>query len=67
MPTSWRCGDTLRPAIATPVKPELYSAMRKAEFLLNNAVDAEDYARARLSVGELGLDPDVVPHDPPVG
>ena len=59
-------GVLLRPAITTPVKPEIYSAMRKAEFLLNNTIDAEDYKRARSMVHELGINPDDVTHDPPV-
>lgn len=57
-------GILLRPAIETPVRPELYSAMRKAEFLLNNAVDEQDYQRARQLVVESGIDPEDVPHDP---
>ena len=34
-------------------------------FTLNNAVDAEDYARALDVVRELGVDPDRVPHEKP--
>lgn len=41
---------------------EIYSDERKAAFLLENAVDAEDYERARREVRMLGLDPDEVPH-----
>ena len=48
-------GISIRPAVAVPV--EMYSARRKAEFLLNNAVDAADYRRAVRAVRNLGLDP----------
>lgn len=60
-----REGLLLRPAVETPVLPEQYTAMRKAEFLLSNAVDEKDYQRAREEVQRLGLDPDTVPHQRP--
>lgn len=44
---------------------EIYTNERIAEFLLNNAVGQEDYARAREEVRKLGLDPDKIPHDKP--
>jgi hypothetical protein len=56
-------GILLRPAVAMPV--ELYSAERKAEFLLSNAVDDADYVRAVEEVRTLGLDPNTVPHRRP--
>ena len=56
-------GVLIRPAVALPV--EIYSDERRAEFLLTNAVDAQDYAWAREEVRKLGLDPDHVPHDRP--
>ncbi len=56
-------GISIRPAVAVPV--EVYSARRKAEFLLNNAVDAADYKRALRAVRKLGLDPEDVPHRRP--
>lgn len=56
-------GILLRPAVTIAL--ELYSAERKAEFLLSNAVDDEDYARARQDVVELGVDPDSIPHARP--
>ncbi len=56
-------GILIRPAVTLALQP--YSSERKAEFLLNNAVDRVDYARARKSVTELGLDPDSVPHKKP--
>ncbi|GMV83208.1 MAG: hypothetical protein AMXMBFR7_43920 [Planctomycetota bacterium] len=56
-------GMLLRPAVAVPV--EIYTGERKAEFLLNNAVDASDYKRARREVRKLGLDPDKIPHHKP--
>ena len=56
-------GVLLRPAVALPV--ERYSDIRKAEFLLANAVDEQDYRWARAEVRKLGLDPDDVPHERP--
>lgn len=38
-------GILIRPAVTLPV--EVCSPARQAEFLLNNAVNTEDYARAR--------------------
>jgi AbrB family looped-hinge helix DNA binding protein len=56
-------GILIRPAVTIAL--EIYSAARKAEFLLNNAVDEEDYAEAREEVRRLGLDPDAVVHSRP--
>lgn len=56
-------GVLLRPAVAYPV--EVYPPARVAEFLLNNAVDAADYARAVQEVRRLGLNPADVPHEKP--
>ncbi len=53
-------GVLIRPAAALPV--EIYTPERRAEFLLSNAVDAKDYARARKAVQKLGLAPDAIPH-----
>jgi hypothetical protein len=47
------------------VPVERYTPERKAEFLLNNAVDAADYRKARKQVRKLGLDPDAIPHRRP--
>ncbi len=46
---------------------EVYTPERRAEFLLNNAMDASDYAAAVKSVRKLGLDPARIPHERPVG
>jgi AbrB family looped-hinge helix DNA binding protein len=56
-------GVLIRPAIAVPV--EIYTPERRAEFLLSNAVDEKDYARALEEVRKLGLDPDSIPHSKP--
>jgi len=58
-------GILIRPALTVPI--ELYGAERKAEFILSNAVDAQDYARAVTEVRALGLDPDDVTHVKPTG
>lgn len=57
-------GLLLRPAVTLPV--EIYSAERRAAFLLENVTDLHDYERAREEVKKLGLDPDDIPHEPPV-
>ena len=44
---------------------EEYSAERKAEFLLSNAVDELDYAWAVREVRKLGVDPEAVSHERP--
>ena len=56
-------GILIRPAVALPV--EVYSPERVAEFLLANAVDAQDYEDARAEVREMGLDPDSISHARP--
>ena len=56
-------GILIRPAFTVAL--EMYSPERKAEFLLSNAVDDEDYARAVEEVRKLGLDPDAVSHAQP--
>lgn len=57
-------GVLIRPAVAIPV--ETYTPERKAELILDNAVDATDYRRARREVRErLGIDPDTVSHTRP--
>ena len=52
-------GVLIRPAVALPV--EVYTPERRAEFLLSNAVDARDYARAAKEVRKMGLDPAKIP------
>lgn len=54
-------GLLLQPATAVPV--ETYTPERRAEFLLSNAVDADDYARAVEEVRKMGLDPGSIPHE----
>ena len=56
-------GVLLRPAAVLPT--EIYTPQRKAQFLLNNAVTAEDYAWAVEKVRALGLDPETIPHERP--
>ena len=56
-------GILIRPAFTVAL--EMYSPERKAEFLLSNAVDDEDYARAVEEVRKLGLDPEAVSHAQP--
>lgn len=46
---------------------ETYSPEQIAEFLLNNAVNAEDYASALAEVRNLGIDPATIPHNPLLG
>ena len=56
-------GILIRPAVTLPV--ERYSSEEKAVFLLNSAVDEDDYTEARKAVESLGLDPDAIPHEKP--
>jgi len=56
-------GILLRPAVTLPV--ESYSSQRRAEFLLSNATDEEDYVRAREAVQAMGIDPDSIKHHRP--
>ena len=56
-------GILIRPAVTIAL--EIYSTERKAEFILSNAVDQEDYARAKEEVWRLGLDPEAIPHAHP--
>lgn len=56
-------GILIRPAIALPI--ENYSTERIAEFLLSNAIDADDYASAIEEVKRMGLNPDDIPHHKP--
>lgn len=56
-------GVLLRPAVAMPI--EMYTPERRAEFLLSNAVDQADYARAVEDVRKMGLDPETIPHHKP--
>ena len=56
-------GILIRPALTLPV--EIYTPERKAEFLLSNAVDAEDYRAAVAEVKKMGLEPASIPHHKP--
>ena len=58
-------GVLIRPAVVLPI--EVYTAERKAQFLLSNAVDATDYAGAVAAVRAMGLDPTTIPHYKPPG
>jgi AbrB family looped-hinge helix DNA binding protein len=52
-------GVLIRPVIG---ENEVYTLQQQAQFILSNAIDAVDYARAREEVQKLGLDPDTIPH-----
>lgn len=56
-------GVLIRPAAVLPI--EVYTRERKAEFLLNTAVDAGDYREAVAEVRKLGLDPKHIAHHRP--
>lgn len=56
-------GVLLRPVVTLPI--EIYSRERKAEFLLNNTVNEEEYDLAVEAVREMGLDPESIPHTRP--
>jgi hypothetical protein len=44
---------------------EIYTPERRAAFLLSNAVDTEDYERARQEILRQGINPDSIPHTHP--
>jgi AbrB family looped-hinge helix DNA binding protein len=56
-------GVLLRPVVTLPF--EKYTAERKAEFLLNNAVTRADYSWAVREVRKMGIDPQTIPHEKP--
>jgi len=56
-------GILISTAVALPL--ESYSQERKAEFLLSNAVEGEDYAHAEEEVRKMGLDPAAIAHRKP--
>ncbi len=56
-------GIHIRPAVAMAV--EVYSPRRRAEFLLNSAVNAADFKRVVGEVKKLGFDPEDIPHEKP--
>ncbi len=56
-------GILIRPAVALPV--EIYTPERKAEFLLSNTLDVEDYRAAVAEVKKMGLEPASIPHRKP--
>jgi len=56
-------GVLLRPVVTLPV--EIYSPERKAEFLLNNAITPDDYAKAVDEVRKMGINPEKIPHKKP--
>lgn len=58
-------GILLRPAVALPL--EIYPPERKAEFLLANATDEDDFKAAAAEVRKMGLDPARIPHAAPGG
>lgn len=51
----------------TRVLPARMPRRRRAGFLLSNAVDAQDYARAVEEVRRMGQDPDTIGHVRPAG
>jgi hypothetical protein len=50
--------------VQTSDKPnvEVYTPERKAEFLLSNAINSEDYETAKEEVRKMGLDPAKIEH-----
>jgi hypothetical protein len=66
-----RTGQQLNPVqisnLRSDYELEDYTPERIAEFLLSNAVDAEDYAQAAAEVRRMGLDPDKIHHQKPAG
>ena len=57
-------GLFLRPV--SSVSRHTYSDRRRAEFMLSNASNQDDYRRAAEEVLSMGIDPEQVPHRRPV-
>jgi AbrB family looped-hinge helix DNA binding protein len=55
-------GILMRPAVTTPIEVEIYTPERLAEFILNNAMDEDDYREARKEVESMGINPDFIDH-----
>lgn len=53
-------GILIRPAVALPI--EVYTPLRRAEFLLSNVTNEEEYQGARSEVISMGLNPDEIEH-----
>lgn len=53
------------PAAPAP-EAEVYTPERKAAFLLESCFTREEYEKALEEVRRMGLDPDAIPHKPPV-
>jgi hypothetical protein len=66
MSTTTRKRTTKSPR-AKRAQLETYSDPRVAEFILSNTVDRADYARAVKLVRKMGLDPEKIEHDKPIG
>lgn len=47
------------------IKIDSYSSERKAEFILSNATDENDYKMACEEVLKLGISPDAIKHHKP--
>lgn len=58
-------GLFLRPV--SSLSRHTYSDERRAEFLLSNATDADDYREAVETVRSMGLDPERIRHERPEG
>lgn len=46
---------------------EIYTPERRAEFLITNATDPDDFCAAADAVREMGIDPARIPHEEPSG
>lgn len=56
-------GILIRPAVALPI--EVYTLERRAEFLLSNATNEEEYQAACSEVIAMGLNLDEIQHHKP--
>lgn len=56
-------GIILKPATVLPI--EIYTPERRAEFLLSNATNEQEYQEARQDVQNIGLNPNSIPHTKP--
>jgi hypothetical protein len=61
-PSAGTTAGERQPQPESPSEFESYTPERRAEFLINNAVDAKEWDQAIAEARAMGVDPDAVPH-----
>ena len=63
IPEATEDGIILKPATVMPI--EIYTPQRRAEFLLSNTTNQQEYNEAVEEVKSMGLNPDTIHHFKP--